>query len=443
LSFARGFSSPGLGRHFDRQVINAAVEGRSAHVAAVAAAVAHEELSALGFSPPVADAAARLACSGSAIEVLPRAPWLAQAECLDAARAAWQAAGINVTVSCPSKESETRWRALTSLRPTSSAIGQAGRRVVVIDAADHLGPAKLARLVSQATSAVTKLVLVPGGTAPPLRESMAASLDELIACCPTNLACTEPSTLAINSEVSVPGLSVRGALSGHDAIAHTVTAWLAAAGAGEAALMVGLGWQEAQALNFVARARLGLAGDGGEVEFGGRRFAPGDQVIALSGTGPAKPGTRGTVTGTRDGVLAVSWQGSPGSVTVPPADARRVGHGYATTPPYLRACAPGTRLFVLGDPYTLPRLRPSAAWVTVAGPGVPAPHSRSRWLTAASELAASWPDEEILALAGPRPLNKAAQVRWAHLAGSLAVERALGVSRGLTPERQRGPSLGL
>src|SRR5579875_1614579 len=437
-------SPGGLARHFDAQVTSAAIEGRQAHLAAVAPAIVRQELAALGHSGPFAASATHLACSGSAIEVLARAPWLVQAACLDAARAAWQAAGVTVAVCCPSEDAERRWRALTSLRPANGPFGQPGKRVLVVDAADHLGPAKLARLVSQAGSTGTKLVLVPGGTARPLPQSMAECLDEILATCPTPcpLGAGLP-TSATNPEVSVPGFVAHGALSGHDAIAHTVSAWLAASATGKPALMVGLGPEEAEALNAAARARIGLLGSPGEVCLGHRRFAPGDRVIALSRMGPVRPATWGTVTRTDDGLPAVSWEGLSGTVTITRAQARCLGHGYATTAPYLRGRAPGTSTFCLGGPYSVPGVHPSAAWVTVAGPGVPAPGFRSRWRRAVTELAVSWPDEQILAKVGPKPLHEAARARWAELAGAQALERALGVGLQVAAGRGRGPALSL
>jgi conjugative relaxase-like TrwC/TraI family protein len=443
LHFTSRFSPTGLASHFDEEVINAAVEGRSAHVGKVTPTLAYQEIAALGFSGAIAEAAAQVACSGFALEVLPRAPWLAQAACLDAARAAWQAAGVTVTLACPNENSERRWRALTSLRPADGTIGQPGNTVLVVDAADHLGPAKLARLSAQAARAGTKLVLVPGGTAPLLRESMASSLDQLIASCPTSLVGAEPSTSATNPEVSVPGLAVRGALAGHDAIAHTVSAWLAAAARGEPAIMVGLGKQEVEALNLAARARLGLAGNSAEVDFGSCRLAPGDRVTALCRIGPVRAATLGTVSSTNNGVVMVKWHGWPSSLVVHADCARHLGYGYATTVPYLRNCSPATSLLVLGDPYSAPGLRPSSTWVTVAGPGMPGPHPNLRRRAAICELATSWPDEQILAHAGPRPLKRAERARWAELASAQALERTLGARQVLAPQRGRGPALSL
>jgi len=443
--FRKTFSPTGLASHFDREVQTAALVGRSAHMAAVAPAVARLELAALGFSQPTSEVALRLACCGFGVEVLPRAPWLAQAACVDAARAVWQAAGMSVAVACPTEAGERRWRALTSLRPAGSPELSAPS-VLVVDAADRLGPAKLARLVSQCARAGTKLVLVPGGTVPPLGESMARCLDDLIACSPTFLVDgTEPSSGAFGPEIYVPGLSARGTLTGTDALAHVVRAWSAAGGKDGPAVMVGLGRPEAEALNAAARASSGLAGSPAEIRFGSRLFAPGERVLALGRIGAARAGTRGTVAGTAGGVPSVLWDGHAGPVEVPRQDARRLGHAYATTPPYLRRCAPGARILVLGDPYSLPGLGGPTGWVTVPGPGMPAADPGLRWRAAVAELATGWPDEQILARAGPRPLNPQAHARWAELVASQAVQRALGAELHVARERgmSRGLSLGL
>ena len=118
----RRWTSP-LARRLDGQVICTANDARRAHLAEVNPAVAGPELAALGFGGQTAEVALRLACSGEGISVVPPGPWLAQAACVDAARAVWQAAGFSVHVSSPSELSERRWRALTSLRPTGNGSG--------------------------------------------------------------------------------------------------------------------------------------------------------------------------------------------------------------------------------------------------------------------------------------------------------------------------------
>jgi hypothetical protein len=133
---------------------------------------------------------------------------------------------------------------------------------------------------------------------------------------------------------------------------------------------------------------------------------------------------------------------------VGPEHASSLGYGYATTVPYLRSCQPGRdSLLVLGDPLALAgRGAPvAAAWVTLAGPGLPAPGAAGlalRRRAGMAQLATGWPDEEMLARAGPRPLNAIARRRWAEAVTACAVERDLGISvstRAQPPERRPGP----
>ena len=446
-----------LARHFDRQVAAAALEGQSARCAQVAPALAWQEVETLGFTAVAARAGVELACSGRAIDTVPRAPWLEQAACIDAARAAWQAAGMTVLVATPSGPSARRWRALTSLRPAEGGgWGRPGRRVLVVDAAHRIGPAGLARLVAQASASETKLVLVPGGTVPGYGESMAASLDDLVArtggpslddAWPSMRA---PAMTAPNPAVSVPGLAVQGAFTGFDAATQTVSAWLRHAGTGQRALMVALGPPEAEALNLAARRALGLAGREGEVVFGGRAYAPGEAVMALRRIGDIRAATRGVVVATAPGSLAVRWDRPGGAepTTVHRGQAGDLGYGYATTLPYSRGAGPGQAFLVLGDPLALSGRSPcvAGAWVTVAGPGMPAPGTAGverRWQAAVGELATGWPDEQILLRAGPRPLSSAARGRWERAAKACALERIYGWERAESIEAvglRRGPA---
>ena len=69
--------------------------------------------------------------------------------------------------------------------------------------------------------------------------------------------------------------------------------------------------------------------------------------------------------------------------------------------------------------------------MTVAGPGRPAfglSGVAARHRAALGELAVSWPDEEMLDLAGPRPIGPVGRRRWAEAVVSCAVRRDLGLS---------------
>jgi conjugative relaxase-like TrwC/TraI family protein len=464
-----------LAHHLDGRVLDLAVQARSANLAAVNPTLADGELAALGIGGPVALAGAYLACSGEGVSVLPRAPWLVQAACIDAARAAWQAAGIQVRVSSPSELADRRWRALTSLRPAGPpganllAESAPGRRVLVVDAADHLSPAALCRLVSQASATQTKLVLVAGGTEAGWGQSLARSFDELAG----NLA---PSALHLPSApapwlglggygpagaalpaVQLEGVEVRGALTGTDAMAHLVAEWQAARQDGPApVLMVAFGPPEAEALNLAARSVLrprqgpGAVVPAWERTLGERSYGVGDEVLALRRMRGVRSATRGTVVALGQDEVTVEWRAPSGPFTslVSRHEAASLGYGYATTVPYLRSCedsAAGGALLVLGDPLVLANRVPvlKGAWVTLSGPGVPAVGSDgngARYRSGVGELATGWPDADMLARAGPRPLNPAARRRWAEIVTGCALERSL--RQDLSGSRQHTVAVG-
>lgn len=438
-------------QRLDRQVRDAATEGRWAHLAQVGPVVAEAELKALGISGPTAALGAHLACSGEAISVVPPGPWLAQAAAVDAARAIWQAAGMTVTVAAPTQLSERRWRALTSLRPDGwpdhrSDHGPGRSRVLVVDAADHIGPAALARLVTGAGSSATKLVLVAGGTIPGRSgASLALSFDQLV----DDLA---PYRLqpwlapeAAHPAVSVRGLPVQGGLTGADSMAHLVADWRGAAATGHGpALMVAFGPAEAEALNAMARQARRAAGTltGPEVALGERHYAVGEEVLALRRLGKVPSATRGTVVAAEPQSVTVDWRG-PGPALrshVGAEQAKSLGYGYATTVPYLRPglerAGPGADLFVLGDPLDLGARATlvRSAWVTLAGPPAPAlgpGGDDMRRRAGLAELAIGWPDHEMLERAGPRPIAASARRRWAATVAGYAVARELGVPHDL------------
>ena len=357
---------------------------------------------------------------------------MAQAACIDAARAAWQAAGVTVAVACPSELSARRWRALTSLRSPASGSYAAGyqssssrqKRVLVVDAADHLSPSTLAGLLQQASATRTKVVLVPGGTVPGNGPSLARSLDHLLeqlsAAGPSLADAGAPPLLErpAHPAVSVPGIAVEGSLTGTDAMGHVVAAWAGVARSGAfPPLMVAFGPAEAEALNRSARAvQRELRGQRGatplssgtsgtsEIALGERRYAVGEQVLALRRLGNVRSATTGTVVALGPRSVSIEWHLNAGAwrSEVGADHAPSLGYGYATTVPYLRSCEEtGRDLLVLGDPLELGSrsVRARSAWVAVPGPGLPlvglaAVSARHR--AAVAELATSWPDSEML-----------------------------------------------
>jgi conjugative relaxase-like TrwC/TraI family protein len=450
----------------DDRVVELAEQARSTRSAQASQVVAEVELAALGTGGRLARAASQLACSGEGVAVLPAAPWLDQAACADAARAIWQAAGMTVEVACPSELSARRWRALTSLEEPGTAgsvgaplVSRPGRRVLMVDAADHMSPAALAQLVEQATAIQTKLVLVVGGTVPGTRPSMARSLDHLADQLDGSPLADLAGVAALagtgTAAISLEGIVVQGSLTGAAAMAHLVAAReTAARGMADrpgrpSPLMVAFGPAEAEALNAAARARrLPTPGrtDRQQV-LGERAYAVGDEVLALRRIGPIAAATRGTVVGLGEGgsAVEVEWRGpaEPKTSVVGPEHAPSLGYGYATTVPYLRGCEPGRdALLVLGDPLALAgRAAPvTAAWVTLAGPGTPAGGTaglEARRRAGTAQLATGWPDAAMLERAGPRPLNPVARRRWAQEVTAAAVERDLGLPARARPDRSR------
>ncbi|HUC13805.1 MAG TPA: hypothetical protein VMS00_05070, partial [Acidimicrobiales bacterium] len=413
---------------------------------------------------------------GAGVATLPRAPWLAQAACVDAARAAWQAAGMTVRVTCPSEMSARRWRALTSLQPAGfqpagiygggiELGGAPGKRVLVVDAADRLSPMSLANLLDRAYSTRTKLVLVAGGTVPSQGASLARSLDQLIEAHSVVELAQVPTGLMLapdraGPEVALRGILARGALSGTGAMAHLVASWSDALRSEPAAMMVAFGPSEVEALNDAARRLLGLGGTGGpgggsgesggsggsgtagatELPLGRYSYAVGDHVLALRRIGPARSATHGTVVALETRGLTVEWRGASGTwrSDVGPEHAGSLSYGYATTVPYLRSCdTVGQSLVVLGDPTELASrsARVKGAWVTLAGPGMPSAGpagAEARRRAGLVELATCWPDEAMLERAGPRPLAAAKRRRWAEIIATCALERELGIDPSIS-----------
>lgn len=297
---------------------------------------------------------------------------------------------------------------------------------------------------------------------------MARSLDQLadqLAGSPlADLAGAASQAGATTAAVSLNGITVQGSLTGAAAMTHLVAAWEAAAQTGRPPpLMVAFGPAEAEALNATARAARAAGAVPGartpgspptdrEQVIGERSYAVGEDVLALRRMGPIPGSTRGTVVRLGAGRVDVEWRGRAGLITteVGPEHGSCLGYGYATTVPYLRSCQPERdSLVVLGDPLAVAgRGAPvAAAWVTLAGPGMPAVGGAGmaqRRRAGIAQLATGWPDEEILERAGPRPLDAIARRRWAEVVTAYAVERDLGRTARARPgqshdlERQTG-----
>ena len=140
--------------------------------------------------------------------------------------------------------------------------------------------------------------------------------------------------------------------------------------------------------------------------------------------------TRGTVVAVGPAALTIEWAGANGRLRsrVGAEHAEDLGYGYATTVPYLRGVTLGgsavlpvgprvtgpcmekagqTALLVLGDHLELGArsAATAGAWVTVGGPGpLGAVSMAARRRAAITELATSWPDEEMLRARRPAPV---------------------------------------
>jgi conjugative relaxase-like TrwC/TraI family protein len=290
---------------------------------------------------------------------------LTQAAVLDAARSAWEESGHRVALDA-SRAAGRRWQALTGLRPDPPATGAGTGGVRIVDAADRRTSRELVGLMEEAARARTRLVLVEGGTLPARRHPTSAALTAITPQRtvgperpgwhpePTSdLPLSRPGSESagrLPARVTTSRLEVSGSLP--DAVDTLLDRWMAAP-AGHRPLLVGLGPAEIEGLNRAARSRLAAAGLIGpdEVAIGGRRFAPGDQVVARR-SGLAPTGCRGTVEGfsRRPLGLTVRWPDTAGHLRseLSAWEVRQLAHGYAVGPG--AAARIGGPALVLGDP---------------------------------------------------------------------------------------------
>jgi len=486
--------STGLARQLDDHVVARALGSRPAGTARVAPELAWAELEALGFDTQTARVACHIVCSGEGVSVVGPGPWLNQATCIDAARAAWQAGGVGVRVAAPTELSAMRWRALTSLLPRSPAAPDLdtadraatdlagtnlagepwdegpGRRALIVDAASNLSPAALARLVDQAAASRTKLVLVCGGTVPRRGPSAALSLDKLAEALeiPGWQALRDrPARIAAEHRpyLQISGIGARGCFTGKDAMANLAATYrgLALLSAGHAEhqpghkstpagqnlpeqaggpgeVMVAYGPDEVEALNEAARrAFFGGTVPPRQVAIGKRSYAVGDRVLALRRIGKVLSATPGTVVEVGDRSVRAQWGAASGALLteVGPEQAKSLGYGYATTLPYLRGFGLSD-LLVLGDPTYLGQreARVASAWLAVAGPGALAhglAGAHARRQAGLVELATGWPDQELLRRAGDKPLEPAARRRWVASITACLAERSTTLESQVLP----------
>jgi conjugative relaxase-like TrwC/TraI family protein len=290
-----------------------------------------------------------------------------QAALLDAARLAWQRAGLDVVVLTP-PVAASRWRTLTGLAPPRAA---ARPDVVVLDRADRLAGPQLDAVVDRVAALGATLVAVRGGTLPARARAVCEAFERFPALPPAELpplrAPGRPEAVARAGRLAVyPGP--------YAAITGLVRQWAAA---GDDHLLCGLGPAEVIALNETARAACRALGalDGPEVHLAGRAFAVGDRVVPLARRAGA-PGSDGQVVGVDPvrRVITVRWSGGT-ETRVDAWLARAVGHGYALTPGGigLRRCG----VALLGDPADLADGGARVRLAAFVAPALPAPAHRA------------------------------------------------------------------
>jgi conjugative relaxase-like TrwC/TraI family protein len=242
---------------------------------------------------------------------------LAHAELLARARRAWEGAGRTVAIDTVDRLAAERWETLTGISAPDPA---RPADVLVVDGVDRRTSAALLRLLGSTRAG---LVLVEGGTRPRLSNPLSHGASRAAAVHGRVVpAVPEPWR---PSAVRQPGPPVpeTGFTSGRQAVEALLDRWERA---GRRALLVALGPEEVRALN--------AAVSGGRTP---GQWQPGDRVVVLrGGRGLPAYGTAGTVLAPGPGGRAVvAWHGAgPGELV--PEDRRRVGFGWAVTPPMAR-----------------------------------------------------------------------------------------------------------
>ncbi|MDQ2754858.1 MAG: relaxase domain-containing protein, partial [Actinomycetota bacterium] len=351
-----------LARAADQALVDMATRRRAAGVAIVSPTVVTTAITDRGGDcSTVVDAARQLVSGGDGVSLVGGAAgedrWWAQAQAVDVARTAWQMAGYRVAVLTDSAAAALRWQALTGTAAVASlrAIADEQRppEVLVVDRADRRTTAELTEVVRWAAEHAAKTVCVLGGTQVPRREPLSRGLADLR----HQLGALEigpPGPLVMGTPPAVHRGSRSATLSGPDAARVLLDRWDQARSGGEAPWLIGAGPAEVDVLNDAARRRLVTDGTiaGPAVAAGGRTYQPGDRVLAIRQIAvPA--GTVGLVRATDPdaGTLSVDW--GQRQVTLDRHDARRISHGYATTPAMLHLVE--GPLLVLGDPRQLGR----------------------------------------------------------------------------------------
>jgi conjugative relaxase-like TrwC/TraI family protein len=335
--------------------------------------VVHEShlAGALSARPTISTEQARLVAtlttSGAGVDIVNAPAGTGKTFCLDAARDAWEAAGLTVIgcalaaraaaqlESSAGIPSSTIARLLIDLDTHREHGGLPESAVIVIDEAAMVDSRTMVRLLDHAHAARAKVVLVgdhkqleeigPGGAF----RGFTDRLDTLYLT--ENHRQREAWEKAALKELRDGDLDVAlAAYQEHGRVVTAATAsdvrqqivadWWAATVAGEQAVMIAARWVDVEALNTIARARMTiderLTGPEVTTADGERTFQAGDRVLALRNDKRRglTNGSVGTVTAVDADNRTVSVQLDTGArCEVPPKylDAGHLAHGYATT----------------------------------------------------------------------------------------------------------------
>jgi conjugative relaxase-like TrwC/TraI family protein len=305
----------------------------------------------------------RLVNSGAGIDVVIGRAGTGKTFALDAARAAWTAAGhpvigaalaaraaaeLQATAGIPSVTID---RLLADIETPGPLRGFAPRTIVVVDEAGMVGTRKLARLLDAAHHHHTKVVLTGDPRQLPEIDAGGAFAALARKLGPIQLVDNRRQTLAWERQAldhlragTVAHAITAYAQAGRITLAQTADAarqtlvddWWTARQTGASAAMYALRRDEVNDLNVRARAHLRSAGAllSDDITVAGRPFAPGDEVLCLRNDRRLgiRNGTTATLAHVDAGRAVITL--SDGRTVILPGDYLAAGHlthSYATT----------------------------------------------------------------------------------------------------------------
>lgn len=363
----------------ERAAVTSAVGRLDRHVSVVDTEALEDALDGCpALSPEQRSMVVQLTTSGHGVEVVIGVPGAGKTEALAVAAQAWRVDGYAIvgTALAARAADELQTRAHIPSRTLHSLLGGldsgaaylAPETVVVVDEAGMVGTRQLARLLTHASSARAKVVLV--GDDRQLPEIAAGGVFSGLARRLPAVQLVEshrhrdPVERAALAELRAgrPSVAVERLLS-HGRVTLTATRaearssmvrdWLAARGAGEKRVMLAVKRGDVLELNREARAALVERGEvqANGAEARGQMFGTGDRVMTLSNwhRHGIVNGACGTVRAIRDGGLDVRFD-SGKEITLPSTYLRagHVAHGYAMTIHKAQGMT-ADRSFVLAD----------------------------------------------------------------------------------------------